>query len=186
MKRILIVLAGLLALSFFTAALAQATSPQIPLPAFDFKAWGSSAATFATFLAAAVALIKGRVSDLAGWGVLLLALVLGELGAFLLYAAGLLTDPAYAQFNPPWIWLAFGFSAFVLASGGYALVFQLITGFFHIKRRTQTQLAPVVGDHLILPAGTPGTEPLMHNGVQIGAVLPLTLSNATVIATPGR
>ena len=165
-------------------ALAQ-TASLTPLPPFDFAAWGKSAATFALFLATAVALIKGRVPNLAGWGVLLLSLVLGEVGAFLLFTAGFLTDPAFLRFNPPWIWLAFGFSAWVLASGGYAFLFQVFTNFFHIRRAfTPASATPmVIGDHVILPAGTPGTEPLIHNGVHIGGVIPLTESHLVEVKT---
>jgi len=32
----------------------------------------------------------------------------------------------------------------------------------------------LVGDHVVYPKGTPGTEPLIHNGQVIGAVKPLT------------
>jgi hypothetical protein len=173
-------------------ALAQTAIPS-PILAFDFPAWGKSAATFALFLATAVALIKGRIPNLAGWGVLLLSLALGEVGAFLLFTAGFLTDPAYLQFSPPWIWLAFGFSAWVIASGGYALLFQVVVALFHIRRSmtpvpsiTAKTLAAAplqVGDHLILPIGTPGTEPLIHNGVQIGSVLPLTPGQPVQTAT---
>ncbi|MGY2892733.1 hypothetical protein [Deinococcus sp. UYEF24] len=162
-------------------ALAQGTAPAAS--SFDFASWGKSAAGFGLFVAAAVAILKGRFPKLAGYWVLLVSFAVAEVGAFLLFTTGLLTDPAYARLTPPWMWLAFGFGAFVTASGGYAALLQFTTARAAIKQQAVVSAAPMIGNHLILPAGTPGTEPLIHNGVQIGAVLPLTPGQPVQVAT---
>ncbi|AZI44359.1 hypothetical protein EHF33_15875 [Deinococcus psychrotolerans] len=94
----------------------------------DFRAWGSSAAVFAALgVAPAVTLIKARFPALSGWWVLAVSLALSEVGSYVLYAANLLTDQTYAAYQPPFIWILFGFSAFLIASGGYAVLAQLLS-----------------------------------------------------------
>jgi len=84
-------------------------------------------------------------------------------------AYGLVTG-AYGQGQAGWI------------SAGGALITALIKGFGDYTKLQQAaasavdpaQTLPVIGDHLVYPTGTPGTEPLIHNGQVIGAVVPLT------------
>lgn len=152
-------------------ALAQTVGDTL-LPSFDFKAWGSSAALYGVFVAAAVSLIKGRVPALSGWKVLVLAFVLSELGAFLLFTSGLLTDNTFSQFAPPFIWLLFGFAAWVAASGGYAVLVQLLTA----RKSVVALPAQVIAAPQVLhKIGTPGSQPLHDtDGMVIGAVKPLS------------
>ncbi|WP_407570745.1 hypothetical protein [Deinococcus altitudinis] len=154
-------------------AFAQTADPVAILPSFDFKAWGSSVGIFAGVLAALVSLLKARLPILTGWRVLLLAFVLSELGAFLLYSAGWLTDATYTRFTPPWVWLLFGLVGWIIASGGYNLLMQLLSA-----RPAGITTVPVIvtaAPQVLHPIGTPGTEPLHDtDGIMIGAVKPLT------------
>ncbi|AWN22227.1 hypothetical protein DKM44_02400 [Deinococcus irradiatisoli] len=86
---------------------------------------------------------------------------------------------------------AFGQGQAGWAAAGVLLVTTLIKGFGDYLKLKQAAAAatstpvPVetpsavpaptlLGDHVIYPKGTPGTEPLIHNGKVIGAVRPLT------------
>lgn len=121
MKKTLFVVAlvGLVALG---AAVAQA--PDGPRgPSFDFVALGASALLFgAAFVAPFVAAARKRFTWLVGERITLLAGAVSILGAFGLYQGGVLTDPDYTRFPPPWTWLGFGGMSWVVASGGYDLV----------------------------------------------------------------
>jgi len=84
-------------------------------------------------------------------------------------ACGLATG-AYAQGQAGW------------TSAAGALATALLKGFGDYTKLQQAaasatdpaQVLPVIGDHLVYPTGTPGTEPLIHNGQVIGAVRSLT------------
>jgi hypothetical protein len=160
----------LLLLGVCGVALAQDSLPV--LPSFDFKAWGASVGLFAGVLAALVSLLKARIPQLTGWRVLLLAFVLSELGAFLLYSAGWLTDATYTRFTPPWVWLLFGLVGWIIASGGYNLLVQLLS----VRPAGGPPTVVVTAVPQVLhPVGTPGTQPLQdRNGMVVGAVTPRT------------
>ena len=160
-------------------ALAQGADPGPS--AFDFAAWGKSAAGFGLFVAAAVAILKGRFPKLTGYWVLLVSFAVAEGGAFLLFVAGLLTDPTYAHLTPPKVWLAFGFGAFVVASGGYAALLQFAGAHTVIKQRALVSVAVPAAVHLIgathvvYPNPAPGLEPAHdQGGALLGYTKPLT------------
>lgn len=122
MKRILFVIA-LVVLVVLGAAVAQAPGEGPRSPSFDFVALGASALLFgAAFVAPLVAAARRRLAWLAGERITLFAGAVSILGAFLLYQAGVLTDPDYTRFPPPWTWLGFGAMSWLVASGGYDLV----------------------------------------------------------------
>ena len=185
MKRVLSFVGLLLAFCFLPVAFAQASSGPIPLPGFDLKAWGGNAALFAAFVVAVVGLIRQHIpprpdgkARVTGYAALGLSFVVSELGAFLLYTAGWLTDPTYTSYKPPLVWVLFGLSAFVIASGGYAALVQVLTA------RGSVVAIPVTvnpGPQRQVPVGTPGSEVLHQLDGTVSAVVPLTPGQPTQV-----
>lgn len=135
-------------------AFAQDAPMNNSIPGFDFVAWGKSAVAFGWLgVVPAVALIKGQFPTRGGWWVLGISFVLSEGGAFWLYSQGLLTDPAYTTFTPPAIWMLFGFSAFLIASGGWAAIVQLL------KKRHAPPLTATATATQPATATSPATPP---------------------------
>ena len=180
MKRFAYILLGLVTLSFFTIAFAQAGSSPTQLPGFDLKLWGSSAAVFALFVAAAVGLVRNRFDRLSLYAIYAVSLAISEAGAAILYYGGWLTDPAYTSYRPPLVWILFGLAAFVFASGGFAALAKLLQRPAAVVAVTVVPAGPALpvplprGPVQIQPIGTPGTEPLHDlSGAIIGGVLPM-------------
>lgn len=112
----------LLAASAVSASAATVTVPDVV--DFNLSAWGTNAGLLAAPVAAAVALVKRRYAKLTGWYTLGLSFALAELGALGLHSVGLLSDPSVQMLRDPLNWIAFGFSAFLGASGGMAALKQ--------------------------------------------------------------
>ena len=169
-------------------ALAQVADPTTA-SSFNFAVWGKSAAGFGLFVAAFVAILKGRFPKLAGYWVLLVSLVIAEGGAFLLFVTGLLSDPTYAQLTAPRVWLAFGFAAFVVASGGWAALFQVLGGYARIRHLLAPAVVPagvhlIGATHVVYPNPAPGLEPAhTQDGVLLGYTKPLTPSHLVEVKT---
>ena len=76
MKRFAYILLGLVTLSFFTIAFAQAGSSPTQLPGFDL--WGSSAGVFGAFVVAAVGLIRNHWTRLSAYAIYAVSLEIGR------------------------------------------------------------------------------------------------------------
>lgn len=141
MKRLLFSVTVLLAVLGFgvltVPAVAQTYDPCVPcfaappggsapVASVDFASWGRSVLTFAGILLAATAFFTARVPHLTGWRTLVLVFTLGQFGAFLIHSAGLLTDPNFARFAPPLVWILFGLTASFVAAGGQNFLGQVL------------------------------------------------------------
>ena len=174
MKRFAYILLGLVTLSFFTIAFAQAGSSPTQLPGFDLKLWGSSAGVFGAFVVAAVGLIRNHWTRLSAYAIYAVSLVISEAGAAILYYGGWLTDPAYTSYRPPLVWILFGLGAFVIASGGYAALAKLLMRPAVVAVTVAPVSAAPAAPVQLQPFGTPGTIPLHDlSGAIIGGVLPM-------------
>lgn len=89
----------------------------------DLLLLGASAAAFGRlFVAPFIALIKARASWFTGGRTVALSFATSVLGAYLLWAAGVLSDAMFARLAAPWSWIWFGIFAFIAASGTVDLV----------------------------------------------------------------
>ena len=152
-------------------------------------AWGKSTAAAAAFVVSALGLLRVLWDNrqpkraLSLTALLLLSLALSEvLGAALFYG-GWLSDPTYSAYTPPLRWLLFGFSTFVIASGGYAALVAIlgkraaapvVVTVAPVSPAAEPAAALLTSPVQLQPLGTAGTIPL-HDlaGNVIGGVLPM-------------
>ncbi|GGR17026.1 hypothetical protein [Deinococcus ruber] len=127
-----------------------------------------------------MSLLKARIPALQGWRVLVLSFLLSEVGSYLLFLAGWLTDSTYTRFTPPWVWLLFGLVAFVIVSGGYNLLMQLLA----TRPVVAATPLPLIGaTHVLYPEPGPGRIPAYADGQFIGYLTALTPSSPHLVAT---